>query len=160
MIQSYIRSNNSGNQKSFLLSKQQICNRCSNLCNQSLLPLACAVHSDLAGSPETLAVVGAAGGAPHPRRQEHHRHCDQHDLGSSSHHVTSCGLRVISLAHTVCCGWCPLTEPGLGSHRPPMFPTVPAGPGAHWRHLSQTRCTGDQAARRGQIIRYEPCMIN
>ena len=54
-----------------------------------MIPLACAVHCDLAGSPETLAVVGAAGDAPRPRCQDDHRHdACQHDLVSVSfsHH--------------------------------------------------------------------------
>ena len=97
-----------------------------------MIPLACAVHCDLAGSPETLAVVGAAGGIPRPCHQYDHGHRDQHDLVYASHHNTGV---ILTPRHCLFPHWCPPTE--LGSHPTPLVPTVPA---PVW-HSLETRVT-------------------
>ena len=117
-------------------------------CDRALVSLACAVHCDLAGSPETLAVVGAAGDKPRPRCQDDHRHdaCQrQHDLVSVSlsHHI----IMMTYSGHCYLSHWCPLTE--LGSHPPSLVPTVPAPARRSLRHESLVTDTGHLLAQDG-----------
>ena len=131
-----MRSNKSGNQNIF--------------CDRAVFPLACAVHCDLAGSPETLAVVGAAGGIPRPCHQYNHGHRDQHDLVCVSHHNTGV---ILTPRHCLFPHWCPPTE--LGSHPTALVPTVPAPAPAltsdHWTHESLLTSGGLDWIRMGQI---------